>query len=46
MGHWTLGQEPMGRFSGADPIMGVLKLREAANELLSDTGWKVLGGLS
>ncbi|MDK8465670.1 hypothetical protein [Marinobacter sp. SS13-12] len=46
MGHWTLGQEPMGRFSGADPIMGVLKLREAANELLSETGWKVLGGLS
>lgn len=45
MGHWTLGQEPMGRFSGADPIMGGLKLREAANELLSDTGWKVLGGL-
>lgn len=46
MGHWTLGQEPMGRFSGADPITGVLKLREAVNELLSDTGWKVLGGLS
>lgn len=46
MGHWSMGQEPWGRFSGVDPYEFHRILEGALNQLVADFDLKVVGGLA
>ncbi len=45
MGHWEHGQEPYGRYSSLSPMDYRRMLEAPLQEVLQESGWKVLGGL-
>lgn len=45
MGHWLVGQEPMGRFSALNPTEYVSEIESMLNVILDDLGWTAEEGL-